>query len=280
MLAMGSKIFSRPHDLRLAEKLTDGCVWAYNATRTGIMPENFHVEVCYEKPCHWVPNPLSETEQNLNTLNQMLNGNKPVPGENGNHRSTKRAAEPDPQQADRAGPPLPEPPHEENGDEIVIVENNAMSDVDPEVEALALNRQQETHTKRKNSRPPSFSAVMDARYILRPEAIESVFYMWRITGDPEWQEKGWRMWESIENATRTEMAYSAISSVNDPESRKTDSMERYALRKEEWLNGSFWIAETLKYFYLLYSEPGVISLDEWVFNTEAHPFKRPVAGGR
>ena len=38
---------------------------------------------------------------------------------------------------------------------------------------------------------------------------------------------------------------------------------------------SFWLAETLKYFYLLYSTPDVISLDEWVLNTEAHPFKRP-----
>ena len=38
---------------------------------------------------------------------------------------------------------------------------------------------------------------------------------------------------------------------------------------------SFWLAETLKYFYLLYSEPSLISLDDWVLNTEAHPFRRP-----
>ena len=38
---------------------------------------------------------------------------------------------------------------------------------------------------------------------------------------------------------------------------------------------SFWLAETLKYFYLLYSDPDLISLDEWVLNTEAHPFRRP-----
>lgn len=36
---------------------------------------------------------------------------------------------------------------------------------------------------------------------------------------------------------------------------------------------SFFLAETLKYFYLLYSPSSVISLDEWVFNTEAHPLK-------
>jgi len=40
---------------------------------------------------------------------------------------------------------------------------------------------------------------------------------------------------------------------------------------------SFWLAETLKYFYLLFSTPDVISLDDWVLNTEAHPFRRPDA---
>jgi mannosyl-oligosaccharide alpha-1,2-mannosidase len=97
-----------------------------------------------------------------------------------------------------------------------------------------------------------------------PEAIESVWYMYRITGDTTWQEKGWRMFESIIAATQTEHGHSAISNVLVPGSDKDDTME------------SFWFAETLKYFYLLYSTPDVISLDEWVLNTEAHPFKRPL----
>lgn len=40
---------------------------------------------------------------------------------------------------------------------------------------------------------------------------------------------------------------------------------------------SFWLAETLKYFYLLFEDdPNVLPLDQWVFNTEAHPL--PVWG--
>ncbi|KAG5912857.1 hypothetical protein E4U53_005121 [Claviceps sorghi] len=62
-------------------------------------------------------------------------------------------------------------------------------------------------------------------------------------------------------ATRTASANSAIADVLSKNSRKLDAME------------SFWLAETLKYYYLLFSEPDVISLDEWVLNTEAHPFK-------
>lgn len=39
---------------------------------------------------------------------------------------------------------------------------------------------------------------------------------------------------------------------------------------------SFWFAETLKYYYLIFSPPDLIDLDEYVLNTEAHPFTRPV----
>jgi mannosyl-oligosaccharide alpha-1,2-mannosidase len=41
---------------------------------------------------------------------------------------------------------------------------------------------------------------------------------------------------------------------------------------------SFWMAETLKYFFLVFSEPDVISLDDFVLNTEAHPFRIPKPG--
>jgi len=37
---------------------------------------------------------------------------------------------------------------------------------------------------------------------------------------------------------------------------------------------TFWLAETLKYLFLIFDEPQRLSLDEWVFNTEGHPFRR------
>ncbi|KAM0811434.1 putative alpha-1,2-Mannosidase [Seiridium cardinale] len=112
--------------------------------------------------------------------------------------------------------------------------------------------------------PPGFVSIPHTHYILRPEAIESVWYMYRITGDTTWQDKGWNMFESVIAATQTEAGHSAITNVLMPGSDKDNAME------------SFWLAETLKYFYLLYTTPDVISLDDYVLNTEAHPFKRPV----
>ncbi|KAK1783340.1 glycosyl hydrolase family 47-domain-containing protein [Copromyces sp. CBS 386.78] len=131
--------------------------------------------------------------------------------------------------------------------------------------------------KRENI-PPGFVTLNDKRYILRPEAIESVFYYYRITGSTQWQDKGWHMFESVIAATRTDIAHSAIDNVAfAATSSKTGDDEEEKKSKPSFTGSmeSFWLAETLKYFYLLFAEPDVISLDEWVLNTEAHPFRRP-----
>lgn len=117
--------------------------------------------------------------------------------------------------------------------------------------------------------PKGFTDIEDRRYILRPEAIESVFLLYRMTGEQYLQEAAWEMFNAITSATETPIAYAALRDVTytkqqvaDGATIKMDSME------------SFWMAETLKYLYLIFSEPDVINLDEWVFNTEAHPFRR------
>lgn len=118
---------------------------------------------------------------------------------------------------------------------------------------------------KKERLPPGFTDIPDSRYILRPEAIESVFMLYRVTGRKDLAESAWDMFRAVEAATRTELANSAVFDVTvdeDEEVKALDSME------------SFWLGETLKYFYLVFSEPELVSLDEWVFNTEAHPFRR------
>ncbi|UNI15842.1 Mannosyl-oligosaccharide 1,2-alpha-mannosidase [Purpureocillium takamizusanense] len=111
--------------------------------------------------------------------------------------------------------------------------------------------------------PAGFTRVRDPRYLLRPEAIESVFYMWRITGDQVWRDAAWRMWQGIVRETETELAFASIEDVKVHSSEKSDSME------------TFWLSETTKYFYLIFDDEATINLDEWVLNTEAHPLRRP-----
>ena len=116
--------------------------------------------------------------------------------------------------------------------------------------------------------PPAFTAIGDRRYILRPEAIRSVFYLYRITGDTSLQDEAWKMFQDITKLTETQFTNAAIADITtiDP---------RTGLRPKDDRMESFWLAETLKYFYLIFSDESLLSLNEWVLNTEAHPFRRP-----
>jgi len=87
------------------------------------------------------------------------------------------------------------------------------------------------------------------------------------------------MFQAIDAQTRTRYGHSAINDVTRPRPEGSEAEDESVPGSQAfWQNNmeSFWTAETLKYFYLLFADEGEISLDEWVFNTEAHPFRRPV----
>ncbi|XP_025899161.1 mannosyl-oligosaccharide 1,2-alpha-mannosidase IC [Nothoprocta perdicaria] len=96
-------------------------------------------------------------------------------------------------------------------------------------------------------------------YILRPEVVESYMYMWRLTHDPKYRQWGWEAVKALEEHCRVEAGFSGIRDVYST-TPTHDNMQQ-----------SFFLAETLKYLYLLFCEDDVLALDDWVFNTEAHP---------
>ncbi|GMI38044.1 hypothetical protein TeGR_g5298 [Tetraparma gracilis] len=97
-------------------------------------------------------------------------------------------------------------------------------------------------------------------YILRPETVESFFILHKLTGDPVYREWGWEMYQAIEKHCRTEHAYGGLKDVRNANQKPEDRME------------SFFLAETMKYLYLLQDPDTVIDpLNTHVFNTEAHP---------
>lgn len=190
MVGIGAKIFDRPEELPIARKLIDGCIWAYNATATGIMPELFKLVPCDDpNHCQWNPD----------------NWYAAIVGKADEHH------------------------------------------------ILTLEERTEAQTQiETNKFPPGFYEVQDRSYKLRPEAIESIFILYRLTGDPTLLEAAWTMFTTIETHTRTRYGHAGLKDVLTPDSPKDDKME------------SFWLAETLKYFALIFSEPTVISLDDWV----------------
>jgi mannosidase alpha-like ER degradation enhancer 2 len=97
-------------------------------------------------------------------------------------------------------------------------------------------------------------------YPLRPEIVESTYYLYHFTRDPAYQRMGDALFDSFVKYCRTDTAYASLKSVVTKE--KDDDME------------SFLFAETFKYFYLLFAPPRTLDFRNVIFNTEAHPIRR------
>lgn len=96
-------------------------------------------------------------------------------------------------------------------------------------------------------------------YQLRPEIVESAYYLDRLTGDARYVAMGEVMLNGLIQHCRTKTGYTVLKDVTTKE--KGDLMH------------SFFLAETLKYLYLLF-KPEALPFGEVVFNTEAHPLRR------
>jgi mannosidase alpha-like ER degradation enhancer 2 len=98
-------------------------------------------------------------------------------------------------------------------------------------------------------------------YPLRPEIVESTYYLYKLSGDPSsYLYLGERFWKDFVQHCRTNDAYAALKSVVTKE--KADSMQ------------SFLFAETFKYFYLIFAPDDTLDFRNVIFNTEAHPIRK------
>lgn len=95
--------------------------------------------------------------------------------------------------------------------------------------------------------------------ILRPETSESLFVLHYITKNPRYREWGWEIFQAFDKYCRTPYGFGSWPDVRNTDRHPDDRME------------SFFLAETLKYLYLLQDPDDTIPLEKYVFNTEAHP---------
>jgi len=96
-------------------------------------------------------------------------------------------------------------------------------------------------------------------YDLNPEVIESAYYLYHATGEEKYLDMLKQYWADILEYCRTDIAFSSIEDVRTMEKR--DYMP------------TFFFAETLKYFYLAFTEgSGDFVFEDYIFNTEAHPY--------
>ncbi|KAF2864419.1 glycoside hydrolase family 47 protein [Piedraia hortae CBS 480.64] len=108
--------------------------------------------------------------------------------------------------------------------------------------------------------------LRDGTFKLRPEVVETWYYAYRATGDLKYQDWAWAAFEAMLAYCRTETGFSAISNVD-----VVDGGEKLDVQE------SFLFAEMLKYIWLIHDDGSKAihagAKSEWVFNTEAHPFR-------
>lgn len=148
LYALGGRLFNSDDYLETGAKLARGCIYAYKAFPTGIMPERYNMVACKSVTnCAWVEQTWDEEKNKRSQYMEHL--------------------------------------------------------------------------------PRGFTTAKDPRYILRPEAIESVFVLHRITGLREFQEAAWDMFRAVRDATSTPLAAAAVMdvTVSKTDVQQNDYME-------------------------------------------------------
>ncbi|XP_077267006.1 ER degradation enhancer, mannosidase alpha-like 2 isoform X1 [Temnothorax americanus] len=115
--------------------------------------------------------------------------------------------------------------------------------------------------QRHNFIPEAFTTdfqVHWGHHPLRPEFLESTYFLYRATGDHYYLGVGRKVLKSLQTYARVPCGYAAVSDVRT--NKHDDTMD------------SFVLSETLKYLFLLFAEPGelILDLDEFIFTTEGH----------
>eukprot|EP00752_Nemacystus_decipiens_P003825 g3519.t1 len=101
----------------------------------------------------------------------------------------------------------------------------------------------------------------DRHNMLRPETLESLYYMYWITREDTYREQAWVIFEAFEEHCRVDRGgYAGLEDVTDVRSKRLNKME------------TFFVSESLKYLYMIFSDENPLPLDRFVFNTEAHAF--------
>lgn len=116
----------------------------------------------------------------------------------------------------------------------------------------------------KQSSTKDFSLKdLDSHNLLRPETVESLFYAHQQTKQIKYREWGEKIFNAFMNHSR--LSYAGFTGIRDVSSVNSTRLDRM---------DSFWFSETLKYFFLLFDDTAAAeySLDDWLFNTEAHLF--------
>ena len=95
---------------------------------------------------------------------------------------------------------------------------------------------------------------------LNPEIVESAYYLQEVTGKAKYQQMIQKYWTDMKRCCRNDVAFNAVEDV------RTMEVKDYL--------ATYFFAETLKYFYLAAEDETDFVFENYIFSTEAHPFRK------
>ncbi|PPQ62904.1 hypothetical protein CVT24_006302 [Panaeolus cyanescens] len=101
--------------------------------------------------------------------------------------------------------------------------------------------------------------ILDHQHRLRPELSQTFYLLWRTTKNSRWRDRAWSIFESLELHARTEHGYATLLDVERVPPPLKDEMP------------SYFLGQTLKYLYLIFSNDDTVAVNSWVFNIHGHP---------
>ena len=95
---------------------------------------------------------------------------------------------------------------------------------------------------------------------LNPEIVESAYYLHQITGKDKYLKMIEKYWSDMKKCCRDETAFHSVEDVR-------------TMKARDYL-ATYFYAETLKYFYVAVADKSAFNFEDYIFNTEAHPFRK------
>ncbi|CEP64930.1 putative mannosidase MNL2 LALA0_S15e00606g [Lachancea lanzarotensis] len=213
-----------------AENIARGCARMYKLI--GVMPESAHVGHCLQQPCDY---DSSEDKYQKAQVGEQLTApgikveNSHIPGKELSENPTKVYI------------------HEEEQSADPIKLSNSWLVGSP---------------------LPEYIDGAVPRYDLFPEVIESIFYLYRITGDESWRHLGKDLWV---------LTLQAIEQPSAKGVGRVSALENVFTGEKVDCLPSDWFSRHLKFYYLLFQDPQAYSLDDYVFTNGGHLLKKPLA---
>lgn len=234
-LALGSSVFGRPDYINFASNLTSGCFQLMQLFG-GLQPSELYMDPCENSECSF------DSQLKMERANGGFYYH--------------------------AGSSKTEVVHQ---DDIAVISEKSPNGAPQTVVTFAVKEgpsvyevgdlevDEQSEQWKHDPERPLWVNKMGPMGLLAPNAIEAVFYLYRMTGDSKWRTMGREMFKTtVDNLQNANGGAKGVWKVNELH------------EKGHGLASSVWLSQTLKYFYLLFSDSSYLSFNEYVFTAGGH----------